>query len=174
MDFSEKKLSEKIVFQGSFLTIRKDAVGLPSGAEASREWVVHPGAVTILAVTDENKIVMVKQYRYPIESHTWELPAGKLSTNEDPMECAKRELQEETGYLAQDWKLLYTFFTTPGFSNEIMYLYLARGLQKGLPSPDEDEFVHGQEFSRDEIKNMIEKQEINDAKTLIGVMWEIE
>jgi len=119
----EKHVSTETVFDGKLLKIAVDKVILPDGREAVRELVHHPGAVAILPVLEDGSIVFVKQYRYPLDSILYEIPAGKLEINEDPLKCATRELSEETGYSASKWSKLTTIATTPGFTDEIIHLY---------------------------------------------------
>ncbi|GAV25885.1 ADP-ribose pyrophosphatase [Carboxydothermus islandicus] len=166
----EKTLKSDCLFQGNILTLVKDEVLLENGKISTREVVLHPGAVTIIPIF-ENKIVFVEQYRYPVKERLLELPAGKLNKNEAPEVTAYRELIEETGFIAKKLQHLTTFYTTPGFSNEVMYLYLAEELQKTNPRPDEDEIVKTIFIEVDKIKELLYSNQIKDAKTLIGLFW---
>ncbi|MCM3465851.1 NUDIX hydrolase, partial [Bacillus licheniformis] len=121
----EKTISSQTIYEGKVITLKVDEVLLPNGHTAKREIVTHQGAVAVMALTDEGKLVAVRQFRKPLEQVIVELPAGKLEPGEEPLACAKRELQEETGYQAKDYTLLSSFFTSPGFANEILHLYLA-------------------------------------------------
>lgn len=123
MDLKEKTLQQKRIFAGNMINLRVDTVELPNGKESTREVVEHPGAVTVLAYTGSNELLMVRQYRYAVGQETLELPAGKLDPEEAPEECAARELEEETGFRPRRVKLLGKFYTSPGFSDEVMYLY---------------------------------------------------
>lgn len=143
---------------------------LENGNTALREVVEHPGAVGVIALKDNGDIVMVKQYRKAAEQVLLELPAGKLEQGEDPAECAARELTEETGYTAGDLRYLVSFYTSPGFSNEVMYMFLATGLREGENDPDDDEMVETVEISRDRAMEMILKGEIKDGKTIAGIL----
>ncbi|ADG82195.1 NUDIX domain-containing protein [Thermincola potens] len=164
----EKLLHSDIKFKGKVLEFRLDTVELVNGKTATRELVIHPGAVSIVAL-DGEEIIMVKQYRHPVGEILWEIPAGKLDPGEEPLHCAQRELYEETGCKAMDWKHLNTFYTTPGFSNEIMHLYLATGLVQEEQSLDEDEFLSVEKVSWQEAMSMIARGEIKDAKSIVGI-----
>jgi ADP-ribose pyrophosphatase len=167
----ETTIKSKLVFEGKMLKIKKDTVILPNGKQAAREVVVHPGAVAVVAVTDSGRLLLIKQYRYPVAEVIWEIPAGKLEKGEDPLICAKRELAEETGYGAERWTHLSTFFTTPGFSDEIMHVYLASGLEINEQTADDDEFIDEPYFvSFAEALGMITSGEIKDAKTIAGIL----
>ncbi|NLX85734.1 MAG: NUDIX hydrolase [Clostridiales bacterium] len=135
-----------------------------------REVVEHPGAVGIVALKENGDIVMVKQYRKAVEQVLLELPAGKLEQGEDPADCAARELTEETGYTAGDLRYLVSFYTSPGFSNEVMHMFLATDLKEGKNDPDDDEMVETVEISRDRAIDMILKGEIKDGKTIAGIL----
>lgn len=140
------------------------------GKDIKRELVEVGGAVGIVAITDDNKVVLVKQFRKPIEKPIFEIPAGKLEKNESPKECAERELKEETGYSAKNIKLIHKFFTSAGFSNEIMFVYLATGLTPGENNLDADEFLDVYEIELEEAYNMVLKNDVEDAKTSIGLL----
>lgn len=174
--FHDKELDESFisgekVFDGVLLKVQKDTVKLPNGNTSTREYIHHSGAVAIVPITDAGEIILVKQCRYPMGTVMWEIPAGKLDHGpaEDPAECAKRELSEETGYTASHWQSLITISTTPGFTDEIIHLYKAWGLEKGEQHTDEDEFVGVKAFSPAEIKDMILTGELYDAKTLCAL-----
>lgn len=168
----EEKFS-KILLQkeGSFITFRQDEVIMSNGKKAIRDTVQHPGAVAVLACTSQEEILLVKQYRYPIGMITWEIPAGKLEKGEVPIRCAQRELAEETGYTAMKWHKLTSFYTAPGFSNEVIHLYLAADLQEKQASPDPDEIIEYIKLPLVEAYKKILHGEIIDAKTIIGVLW---
>lgn len=167
----EKTLQQKNVFTGNMISVRLDTVELPNNKKATREVVEHPGAVTVLAYTDQDEILMVHQYRYPIGQETLELPAGKLDPDEPPHTCAARELAEETGYRAGTVKFLGKFYTSPGFADEVMYLYAAEDLVEGEQCCDEDEFVNVVKLRRHEAVEKIVSGEISDAKTIVGILW---
>lgn len=171
--FEEKTISTEEIYKGRIINVQKDEVTLPNGKTASRELVKHPGAVAIIPVTKEGKIVMVEQYRKPLEQSIIEIPAGKLEPGEAPEKTAMRELEEETGYGAKIFEKIYSFATSPGFADEIIHLYAATDLyQIEQPaSPDEDEFVELMEVSIEEAERLVEKQQIYDAKTILAIMW---
>ena len=169
-DLAEKTVESKVVYQGKVLSLRLDDVTLPNGKSSKREVVEHAGAVTVVAVTNEQKVLLVKQYRYPVGEVLLELPAGGLNQGEAPLKCAKRELKEETGWEATDWEELPTFYTTPGFTNEKMYLFLAKNLTYTGQNLDEDEFIQVVSVPLDETLNMIQRGEIRDAKSIVGIL----
>ena len=166
----EKTLESKRVYEGRIINLRLDSVSLENGNTAMREVVEHPGAVGIVALKENGDIVMVKQYRKAVEQVLLELPAGKLEQDENPADCAARELTEETGYTAGDLRYLVSFYTSPGFSNEIMHMFLATNLKEGKKDPDDDEMVETVEISRDRAMDMILKGEIKDGKTIAGIL----
>ena len=170
-DLVEKKCSSESIFYGTLLQVRRDTVRLPNGKEAVREWIRHPGAAAVLPVLPNGNVILVQQYRYPIEQVTLEVPAGKLNVEgEDPLHCARRELSEETGYTAKQYEKLTTIATTVGFSNEYIHLYLARNLSAGSQHTDEDEFVNVVQIPLSEALERIKTGEIIDAKTIISLM----
>jgi len=173
MDMNEPTIESMYIYQGKVVTLRKDKVKLPNGKLSEREIVEHSGAVAIVPVTNEGKIIFVKQYRKPIEKETIEIPAGKLNPGERPEDCAQRELQEETGF-AGELNFKFSYYTTPGFSDEIMYMFFARDLKFAPLDCDEDEFVEKLEVSPHEALHMISKGEIIDAKTIIGILTMIQ
>ncbi|TZE83428.1 NUDIX hydrolase [Calorimonas adulescens] len=170
MDKREITIKSQKIYDGRIINLRVDEVLLPNGRVAGREIVEHKGAVAVVPITIDNKVVMVKQYRKPAEDELWEIPAGKLEAGEQPEECAKRELEEETGY-SGEIKKIYEFYTSPGFSDEYIYLYLATGLVPGKQHLDPDELLDMQEFSMEEIKDMLTSGAIRDAKTIIGIEY---
>ncbi len=169
----EKTISSENIFSGKVISLQVDEVELPNGKIAKREIIKHPGAVAIIAITDENKIVMVEQYRKALEQTIIEIPAGKLESGEQPDECAKRELEEETSYECESLELLNSFYTSPGFANEIVHVYLAKGLTKKEDAAglDEDEFVNLMELTIGEALQAIEEKKIYDAKTIFAVQY---
>lgn len=170
MDKREITINSNRIYEGRIINLRVEDVLLPNGNVAGREIVEHMGAVAILPVTKDKKIVMVRQYRKPAEKELWEIPAGKLEHDESPDECARRELEEETGYKG-NLKKIFEFYTSPGFSNEYLYLYTATDLVPGMQHLDPDELLDLREFSLDEIKKMTLSGIIKDAKTLIGIEY---
>ena len=174
MNFNEKTITSEKKFEGRIINGEVLDVELPDGKTGYREIVNHPGGVGIVALTDDNKILMVRQFRKPIEKTILEIPAGKLEKGEDPLECGKRELEEETGYKAKEFVSLGYLYPSPGFANEVTHLYLAWGLEKGEVNPDEDEYLDILEISVEEVYSSIMKNEINDAKTVIGFFKALE
>lgn len=169
----EKTLKSEEIFSGKIISLHLQEVELPNGKTSKREIIKHPGAVAILAVTPENKIIMVEQYRKALERTIVEIPAGKLEKGEEPDACARRELEEETGYVCESLELLTSFFTSPGFADEIVHVYLAKGLTKKEDSAalDEDEFVNLEELTLEEALEYVKKQKIYDAKTIYAVQY---
>jgi ADP-ribose pyrophosphatase len=145
-------------------------VTLQNGNRASREVVEHPGGVGVIPLTSDNKILMVRQYRYPMEEETLEIPAGKLDKGEAPLECAKRELAEETGCIAGRYLDFGAIYPSPGYCKETLYLYLALDLKRGEMKLDEGEFLSVEEIDINELVKMIMNNKLHDAKTVIGIM----
>ena len=168
MNFEEKTLSSQVVFNGKVMTVIKDDVELSDGQKSIREVVIHPGGVVIAALKDE-KVLLVKQYRYPLKSENIELPAGRLEFGEDPQKAAKRELEEETGYGAKTWKSLGYINTTPGICTEKLYLFLAKDLEYVGEHPDKGEFLKCSQNSLEEVFSMIKSGKINDSKTICAI-----
>lgn len=170
----EITVSTKPVFEGKVISLQVDTVKLPDGSTASREIIRHPGAVAVLAVHND-KIIMVDQFRQAMGRCELEIPAGKLEKGEDPLEAAKRELQEETGYGSDNIELLHSFYTSPGFADEIIHLYVAEDLVSGDAAPDEDEFLELHELSLSEAEEAIRSGRISDAKTIMAVYaWKLK
>ena len=166
MNFEEKTIDSNVVYSGKVITVLKDNVEVSDGHKSFREVVVHSGGVVIAAMKDENTILLVKQYRYPLKKVNIELPAGKLEIGENPDEACKRELEEETGYRAKYWKSLGYINTTPGICTEKLYLYLAKDIEFVGEHPDEGEIIKCCEYKLSEVFNMIQTGEINDANTI--------
>jgi len=167
----EKTLSSTYIYQGKIINLRQDKVKLPDGRETVREIVEHPGAVVILALTDKKEIVMIRQFRKPADEVLRELPAGKVETGEDLVSCARRELEEETGYYPRKIKKIITFFSTPGFCNERLTLFLAEGLERRRKNEDADEFIEVELIKPNEALKLVEENIIKDAKTIIGILY---
>jgi ADP-ribose pyrophosphatase len=169
----EKTIHTKEIFSGKVVSLELQEVELPNGKKTNREIIKHPGAVAIIAITDENKIVMVEQYRKALERTIVEIPAGKLEKGEEPAACARRELEEETGYDCSQLELLVSFYTSPGFADEIVHVYIAKGLVKKENSAalDEDEFVNLEELTLDEAIQYVRDKRIFDAKTIFAVQY---
>lgn len=170
-DLEEKTIATQKIFTGKVIDLQVDDVRLPNGNVSKREIVKHPGAVAVMALTEENKLVLVRQFRKALEKTILEIPAGKLEKHEEPMDSAYRELEEETGYQACKLEKVVSFYTSPGFANEEIHLYWATGLKKGTFHPDEDEFVELVELSLDECFKRIETGEICDAKTIFAIYY---
>lgn len=168
-NFEEKTLGERKGFEGKFVQVSTFDVELSNGQKAIREVIKHPGGVVVVAKKDANTILMVKQYRYPIKQAALELPAGRLEKGEDPDLAIKRELKEETGYIAKTWKSLGHIFTTPGICDEKLYFYFATDLEFKKQNPDEGEIIESFEYNIDEVFEMIKTGEINDAKTICAL-----
>lgn len=165
-NLKEKIIKEDLVYKGSFLNIYNKEVILPNGSPYKRDVVNHPGATAIIAFLNEENILLVEQYRLAIDQVLLEIPAGKLNKNEETIECARRELQEETGYLAKDLEYLGKIVTAPGFCDEIIYLYKATNLVAGEKNEDEDEFTNVKILNINKVKEMIRSGEIIDTKTI--------
>src|SRR3954471_12871174 len=166
-------ISSKTVYKGRIFNVVVDRVREPSGVMVKREIVRHRGSVVILAATGGKnpKVLLERQYRYAAQAELWELPAGKIDAGESPLKSAKRELLEETGYKAQIWKKFLEFYVSPGFLDEIMFVYLATGLTLGTAQPEEDEFIESHWVTLAAAIKMITKGEIVDAKTAFSILW---
>ena len=167
----ERKLSSRTVYRGRIFDVLVDEVELPSGRKTNREVVRHKGAVGLVPVLEDGRVVLEEQYRYPAEEILIEIPAGRLEEGEDPDDTAKRELLEETGYLADTMERVLTFFTTPGYTSEKLYLYIARGLKKAESKPDFDENIRLMEISVEEALGLVEKGKIKDGKTIVALLY---
>ncbi len=170
-DFTETKQSSKLVYSGKLLTVHEDQVQLPDGSTARREYVVHPGAALILPLFDDGSIVLERQYRYPVRSHCYELPAGKFEPGEPSLDTAKRELLEETGYVADAWTLLCSTLPCVGYSDESIEFFLARELSFIGASPDEGEFLETLRLPLAEALEWVRNGTIRDSKTMLGLLW---
>ena len=170
MDFYEKQIDAKTVYEGLIVNVRSDIAELGNGKHVRREVVEHPGGVGIIPVTHDNKVLMVRQYRYPMEEELLEIPAGKLDDGEAPIDCAKRELYEETGCKAGKIVDMGEIYPSPGFCRETLYLYLALDLQHGDMHLDEDEFLSVEAVDIEELIDKIMANELPDAKSIIGIL----
>ena len=168
---AEKKISGEGVYDGIFLKMKRDTVSLPDGQYAVREYLEHPGAVAILAVLDDGRILLERQYRYPIAQAVIEIPAGKLNSGEDPLLCAQRELQEETGYTAKHWSKIRRIHPVISYSTEFIDIYLAEGLSPGPARLDEEEFLDVFAAPLEELLHWVEMGKITDVKTIISTYW---
>ncbi len=170
MIFEEKSVSSKEIFKGRIVTLKVDEVAMPDGSLAERELVFHPGGVGVVAIDEEDCVVLVKQFRKPIEDAIYEIPAGKLDAGEDHRLCGMRELEEETGLRAKEIVYLGFIYPSPGFTDEKTHMYLATGLTQGETHPDPDEYLDIVRMPLSEVLSKIMKNEINDAKTVAGVL----
>jgi ADP-ribose pyrophosphatase len=169
-DLTEHVLDEDVIFRGHVFNVDRLRVRLPDGAEAERDVVRHPGAVAIVALTEDGRICLVRQYRAPLGRVTVEIPAGKLQPGEDPLDCARRELQEETGMKAQKMAFLTTISTSAGFADELIHIYMATGLSLAESSPDADEFINVDLVELPELIDAVLDGRIEDAKTVVGAL----
>ncbi|OPX86254.1 MAG: ADP-ribose pyrophosphatase [Pelotomaculum sp. PtaB.Bin104] len=165
----EKTLSVKRLYEGKIINVRVDTVSLPGGGTATREVVEHAGAVGVVPVNEQGEILLVRQYRYAAGKTLLEIPAGKLEPGEDPLACARRELLEETGYAASGCERLISFYSTPGFTNETLYLFLATGLTQKEQNLDEDEDIAVVPVPFEQAIDFIWSGEICDAKSVAGI-----
>jgi ADP-ribose pyrophosphatase len=170
-DLSEQTIRGEWVFRGKLLQVRRDLVRLPDGASTEREYIEHPGAVMIIALLDNGDLVMERQYRYPLRRDVLELPAGKIDAGEPPLECGKRELLEETGYVASIWRYLATTHPVVGYSDERIEIYLAQGLTQRGSNPDHDEHLEVFGLPVATALEWVREGRITDAKTVIGLFW---
>lgn len=173
MELSETTIETKEIFTGRIIKVRVDTVRLPDGRQSTREVVEHAGAVAVVAVDNDNNIIMVRQYRKPVEKILLEIPAGTMEKDEDPLVCAQRELKEETGFTAKHWKKILSYYSAPGFTDEYLHLYLASGLIGGEIELDEDEFVETIRLPLPEAYRMIAEGRIADGKSIIGIQYAI-
>ncbi len=165
-----KTLKRENIYKGRIIDVKRDSVLLPNGKETIREVVLHSAACGMVAIDDEGMIILVRQYRYPASKEMLELPAGLVEPGEPPEKCALRELEEETSYKAENISHLTSFYTSAGFSDEVLHIYLCTGLKKGRMKLDEDEILSAERFTPEEVCDMIFSGEITDSKTIIGIL----
>lgn len=171
MNLEEKQIKAEYLYKGKIINVRRDEIELPNGAPAFREVVEHPGGVCVAALTDNDEVLFVRQYRYPYSEVILEIPAGKRdSRDEDPLVCGKRELKEETGASAEKYIFLGELYPTPGYCGEVIYMYAATNLSFGDRAPDEDEFLEVEKIPLEKAVKMIMSGEIKDAKTQAAVL----
>ena len=167
-------LASRVTFRGPVFHVTSDRIKEPSGVEVRRDIVRHPGSVVIMAVDDtreEPRVLLAQQYRYAAGEELWELPARRIDPGEDELQAARREFVEETGYSASEWQRVLFFYSSPGFLDETMAVYLARGLRRGRARPEEDEVIAKRFFPLSAALRMVDRGAIRDAKTLAGVFW---
>jgi ADP-ribose pyrophosphatase len=167
----EERLSGEDIYGGIFLNMKRDQVSLPNGNQAVREYLTHPGAVAILAILDDGRVVLERQYRYSIAKACLEIPAGKLDPKENHLVCAQRELAEETGYTAQKWSFIRRIHPVISYSTEFIDIYLAEGLVSGKSHLDEEEFLDVFAAPLEQLLEWVEQGEITDVKTTIAAYW---
>jgi ADP-ribose pyrophosphatase len=167
----EKRISGEDIYGGIFLHMKRDKVALPDGQEAVREYLTHPGAVAIVALLNDGRVLLERQYRYPIAKTCIEIPAGKLDSGEDHLLCAKRELEEETGYTAKKWSYIRRIHPVISYSTELIDIYLAEDLVPGKSSLDDEEFLDVFAAPLEQLIAWVEEGEITDVKTTISAYW---
>ncbi len=170
MDLTEKPVKQDYIYKGKIVNLRVDDALLPNGTTAKREIVEHPGGVCVAALTDNNELMFVEQFRYPYFEVVLELPAGKLEYGEDPFEAGKRELREETGATASKYEDLGKLYPTPGYCGEIIHMYLAKNLSFGEQDLDSDEFLEVKKIPLEKAFQMVMNNEIRDSKTQVGIV----
>ncbi len=168
---TETELDGQTVYEGSFFSVRKDRVRLPNGSVAAREYIRHPGAVVVLPLFDDGTVLVERQFRYPLKRVFIEFPAGKIDSGEDGLTSAKRELEEETGYIASEWRYVTTIHNAIGYSDERLHIYLASGLKAGPARPDDGEFIQTFRILAEELLDWVRTGRISDVKTVIGAFW---
>ena len=167
----EERTDSELLFAGHFLHARRDTVRLPDGHLATREYVIHPGAVVVVPLLDDGRVVLERQYRYPVKQVMIEFPAGKLDPGEDPLLCGQRELVEETGYRAREWARAGAMHLAVAYSTEIIHIYFARGLEAGTRQLDQGEFLDVFAARPDELLEWCRDGRVTDAKTLACALW---
>ena len=167
----ETTLASEQVFRGRLLDVRRDTVRLPDGREAGREYIVHPGAVVVVPLLDDGRLVVERQWRYPMGRAMVEFPAGKLDAGEPPLACGVRELAEETGYRAAEWAHAGVLHNAIAYSNEHIEIWFARGLTPGQQRLDAGEFLDVVTMTADEMLALAAAGELTDAKTMVGLLW---
>ena len=167
----ETKIDSQLAYDGNFLKVSRDRVKLPDGKITQREYIRHPGAVVILALFDDGRVLLERQFRYPNDQVFIEFPAGKIDPGEESLACAKRELEEETGYTATDWHFVCTIHNAIAYSDEHLDLFLARGLTAGDAKLDDGEFLETFTATIPEMLEMVQRGDITDVKTVIGTFW---
>ncbi len=170
MKLEETTLSSRAVFEGNLLKVYADTIRLPDGKEGIREYIRHPGGVGIVALTDQGEVLLVRQYRYPYGQVITEIPAGKRDPGEDPLTTARRELEEETGMTAGRWEPLGAMYPTPGYTDEVDYLFFATDLSPATAHPDADEFLDVVRVPFDRLLQQVMEDDLPDAKTQLALL----
>jgi len=170
-DWTEHRTGGTTLFEGNFLHAYRDNVRLPDGSSATREYVAHPGAVVVVPMLDDGRLVMERQFRYPVGLHMIEFPAGKLDQGEDPLLCGRRELLEETGYSAREWARAGIMHLAIAYSTEVLHIYFARGLTLGARKLDDGEFLDVFAATPQQLMDWARSGELTDAKTLTCLTW---
>lgn len=170
-NLKETQVDSKLAYEGHFLKVQRDTVSLPDGKLTAREYIKHPGAVVILPLFEDGTVLLERQYRYPLHQVFIEYPAGKIDAGEDPLACAKRELQEETGYSATEWQHVCTIHNAIAYSDEHLEIYLARGLTAGEAKLDDGEFLEVFTAPVADMLTWIREGKVTDVKTVIGTFW---
>lgn len=171
MELDEETLQAKAIYEGPIFRVEQALVRLPDGNMARRDVVKHHGAVAVLAWPSPKEIILVRQFRYATEEQLWEIPAGKLEPGEKPRSCAARELSEETGFWPQQLEHIYSFYTSPGFSSELLHLYNAKNLKPMTNCQDDDEFLEARIVTLTEAISWLNQGKIRDAKTIVALLW---
>lgn len=167
----ETPLASRVLAQGVFLEVRIDDVRLPSGETATREYIKHPGAVAVVGLLDDGRILLERQYRHPVRRVVLEIPAGKLDAGETPLACAQRELLEETGYRAREWARAGSLHVAVGCSDEVIHLFFARGLQQGAQQLDHGELIDVHSMTEAELDALAARGDLTDSKTVFALLW---
>jgi ADP-ribose pyrophosphatase len=171
LHLKEVQVDSEVAYDGHFLKVQRDTVRLPDGKHSKREYIRHPGAVVVLPLLDDGSVLLERQFRYPLHDVFIEFPAGKIDPGEDPLACAKRELEEETGYAATDWRFVCTIHNAIAYSDEHLDIYLARGLTAGERRLDDGEFLETFTATVPEMLTWVREGKITDVKTVIGTFW---
>lgn len=167
----ETKIEGETVYQGGFLQVQRDLVRLPNGETTLREFIRHPGAVVVIPLFEDGRVLLERQFRYPIGRTVLEFPAGKIDAGEDILACAQRELLEETGYSARNWQYVCQFHNALGYSDELLSIFLARDLTEGESQLDEGEFIETFKATVSDLLNWVREGKVTDVKTIIGTFW---
>jgi ADP-ribose pyrophosphatase len=167
----ESAIDQQQLLRGNFLDVRRDSIRLPSGDVSEREYIVHPGAVVVVPILDDGRLILERQYRYPIAQVLLEFPAGKIDPGEPTAVCAMRELAEETGYRAAEWAFAGRLHNAPAYSTECLELWFARGLTLGVRQLDHGEFIEVVEMTEAELDGLVARGEMTDAKSMIALLW---